>query len=215
MHENAPTLNAKPRERVGSRYAKRIRETGGLPAVVYGHKQDPEPIILDFREAVSHIKKGEKVFSLDLNGKAEFVLLKDIGYDYLGSNIIHADFARVDLNERVDTHAHLKFVGEPKGLKKAGAVLMHPVNELALNCQVTNLPDQIEVDISGMDVGDVLHAGDITLPVSTMKLLTDPDVVVCQVIVKMQSDDSAEAGTVEGSSQPEVIGEKKPVKEED
>jgi large subunit ribosomal protein L25 len=215
MHENAPTLSAKARERVGSRYAKRIRETGGLPAVVYGHKQDPEPIILDFREAVSHIKKGEKVFSLDLNGKAEFVLLKDIGYDYLGSNIIHADFARVDLNERVDTHAHLKFVGEPKGLKKAGAVLMHPVNELALNCQVTNLPDQIEVDISGMDVGDVLHAGDIKLPVSTMKLLTDPDVVVCQVIVKMQGDDSAEAGTVSGSSQPEVIGEKKDAKDED
>ncbi len=215
MHENAPTLSAKTRERVGSRYAKRIRETGGLPAVVYGHKQDPEPIILDFREAVSHIKKGEKVFSLDLNGKAEFVLLKDIGYDYLGSNIIHADFARVDLNERVDTHAHLKFVGEPKGLKKAGAVLMHPVNELALNCQVTNLPDQIEVDISGMDVGDVLHAGDIKLPVSTMKLLTDPDVVVCQVIVKMQGDDSAEAGTVSGSSQPEVIGEKKDAKDED
>ena len=181
---------------------------------MYGHKQDPEPIVLDFREAVSHIKKGEKVFSLAMNGKSEFVLLKDIGYDYLGSTIIHADFARVDLNERVDTHAHLRFVGEPKGLKKAGAVLMHPVNELALNCQVTNLPDHIEIDISGMDVGDVLHAGDIKLPVSTMKLLTDPDVVVCQVIVKTQSDESAEAGTVDGSSQPEVIGEKKESKDE-
>ncbi|RMH28373.1 MAG: 50S ribosomal protein L25 [Planctomycetota bacterium] len=215
MHENAPTLSAKPRERVGSRYAKRIREAGGLPAVVYGHKQDPEPIVLDFREAVSHIKKGEKVFSLDMNGKSEFVLLKDIGYDYLGSNIIHADFARVDLNERVDTHAHLKFVGEPKGLKKAGAVLMHPINELHINCLVTNLPEVIEVDISGLDVGDVLHARDIELPVSTMKLLTDGDAVVAQVIVKTQAEETAEAGAVDGSAQPEVIGEKKEAKEED
>lgn len=210
MHEDAPVLSAKKRERVGSRYAKRIRQSGGLPAVVYGHKEEPLPVTLDAHETVRHINKGEKVFSMDIEGKQQFVLLKDLGYDYLGTNIVHADFARVDLNERVDTHAHLKFVGEPKGLKKAGAVLMHPVNELALNCQVTNLPDVIEVDISGMDVGDVLHAGDIKLPVASMKLLTDADTVVAQVIQKVEKDDSAEASTVDGAgSQPEVIGEKK------
>lgn len=214
MHENAPSLTATTRERVGSRYAKRIRETGGLPAVVYGHKQDPQAIKLDYREAVSHIKKGEKVFSLSIDGKSEYVLLKDIGYDYLGTNIMHADFARVDLNERVDTHAHLKFVGEPIGMKKAGAVLMHPINELALNCQVTNLPDVIEVDISGMDLGDVLHARDIKLPVSTMKLLTDADAVVVQVIERHMAEDGGEAGTVAGGAQPEVIGEKKEEKKD-
>ncbi|MEM9373541.1 MAG: 50S ribosomal protein L25 [Planctomycetota bacterium] len=209
MSDENPTLVAKTREKVGSRYAKRVRESGGLPGVVYGHKQDPQPITLDFRDAVAHISKGEKVFSMDIEGKAEFVLLKDIGYDYLGTNIIHVDFARVDLNERVDTSANLKFVGEAKGLKNAGAILMHPVNELALNCLVTNLPDVIEVDVSELDVGETIKAADITLPKSTMILLTDPETVVAQITVVAEQDDSAEASTVEGGAEPEVIAEKK------
>jgi large subunit ribosomal protein L25 len=213
MSQENPTLIAKSRERVGSRYAKRVRETGGLPAVVYGHKQDPQPITLDFTDASMHIKKGEKVFSMNIDGKAEFVLLKDIGYDYLGTNIIHADFARVDLNERVDTSVHLKFVGEPKGLKNAGAILMHPVNELEINCQVINLPDVLEVDVSGLDVDDMIKAGDIKLPVSTMKLLTDPDTVVAQVSVMVEQE-TAEAATVDDAAAPAVVGEKKK-KEED
>ncbi len=208
MSDDNPTLVAKKREKVGSRYAKRVRESGGLPGVVYGHKQDPKPITLDFREAVSHISKGEKVFSMDIEGESEFVLLKDIGYDYLGTNIIHVDFARVDLNERVDTSARLRFVGEPKGLKTAGAILMHPVNELALNCLVTNLPDDIEVDVSDLDAGDTIKAGDVTLPKSTMILLTDPETVVAQITV-VAEEESSEASTVEGGAEPEVITEKK------
>lgn len=209
MSDDNPTLVAKNREKVGSRYAKRVRESGGLPGVVYGHKQDPQPITLDFRAAVSHISKGEKVFSMDIEGKSEYVLLKDIGYDYLGTNIIHVDFARVDLNERVDTSARLRFVGEAKGLKTAGAILMHPVNELEINCLITNLPDEIEVDVSGLDVDDMIQAEDIKLPVSTMVLLTDPDTVIAVVRVMVEQDDSAEASTVEGGAEPEVIAEKK------
>jgi large subunit ribosomal protein L25 len=210
MHEDAPTLNAKARDRVGSRYAKRIRETGGLPAVVYGHKEEPQPVTLDAREAVRFISKGEKVFTMNIDGAQQFVLLKDIGYDYLGTNIIHADFARVDLNERVDTRAPLKFVGEPIGLKKVGAILMHSVTELQLNCLVTNLPDLIEVDVSKMDVGDVIHAGDIELPVKTMVLLTDKNIVVAQIIQKIVTEDTTdEAATVTGAAKPAVTTAKK------
>lgn len=210
MHEDAPVLNAQPRERLGSRYSKRLRQSGQLPAVVYGHKQEPLPVSLDARDAVSHISKGEKVFAMHIGSEKQFVLLKDLGYDYLGTNIIHADFARVDLNERVVTRAHLKFVGEPIGLKKAGAVLMHPVNEISLSCLVTNIPDQIEVDVSALDVGGIIHAGEIQLPVSSMTLLTDADTVVVQVIViKAEEEATAEAATIEGVAAPVVTTEKK------
>lgn len=209
MHEQAPTLSATVRDRVGSRYAKRIRETGGLPAVVYGHKKEPVPVRLDAHQASKYISKGEKVFSMDLDGAQQFVLLKDIGYDYLGTNIIHADFARVNLDERVDTRAHLKFVGEAKGLKKPGAVLMHPVSEIELNCLVTNLPDMIEVDVSQMDVGDTLYASDIVMPVDTIELLTDADTVIAQVIMIKEEEESAEAATVDDAAQPEVLTAKK------
>ncbi|MEM7629892.1 MAG: 50S ribosomal protein L25 [Planctomycetota bacterium] len=211
MHEESPILSAVKRERVGSRYCKRLRENGRLPAVVYGHKEEPVSIDLDAKDAVTHISKGEKVFELELEGNKQYVLLKDLGYDYLGTNIIHADFARVDLNERVKTHAHLKLIGDAPGLKNAGAVLMHPLTELELECQVTNLPDQIEVDISALELGESVTASDVKLPKSTMVLLSDPNAIVAQIVMAGGTDaaSSDEEGSVDAGAEPTVITEKK------
>lgn len=215
MHENAPLLAATRREHVGSKYAARIRNAGRLPAIVYGHGEEPVPVSVDAKDAISHIVKGEKVFEMSLDGKKEYVLLKDLGYDHLGTNVIHADFARVRLDERVRTRTHVKLVGEAKGLKKAGAILMHPVTELELECQVTNLPDFIELDVSDLDVGASIYAGDVKLPKSTMVLLTDPKAVLAHIVVQGEMVVSAEAGAAGTASQPEVIGAKKDEEKED
>ncbi|MCA9274460.1 MAG: 50S ribosomal protein L25 [Phycisphaerales bacterium] len=210
MSNTTTQLSAKKRERTGSRYSQRVRNAGGLPAVVYGHKEEPVSITLDAHQTIMHLSKGEKVFELDIEGAKQHVLLKDLGYDYLGTNIIHADFARVDLNERVDVNVHLRFVGDAEGLKTSGAIMMHPHTEIELNVLVTNLPDHIDVDVSGMKVGDVMHASDVKLPLDTMKLVTDEDTIVAQIVMKAVQEDEGEAGEVgaEGAS-PEVIKEKK------
>src|SRR5436190_72020 len=116
MHEKSPVLTAKKRERLGSRYSARLREQGALPAIVYGHKEEPVPVTLDFREAASHIVKGEKVFRLQLDGAKdpETVLLKELQFDYLGTRIVHADFARVSLTDRVTVRVPVRLVGEAK-----------------------------------------------------------------------------------------------------
>ena len=210
MSDTTTELSAQLRERTGSRYSQRVRKAGGLPAVVYGHKEEPVSITVDAHSTIGHISKGEKVFHMDIEGTKQYVLLKDLGYDYLGTNIIHADFARVDMNERVDTRARLKFVGEAAGLKATGAIMMHPVIELQLNCTVTNLPDDIIVDVSDMEVGDVIHASDITLPKDTMVLLTDEKAILAQIVIKAVAEDEGEAAEVgaDGTT-PEVIAEKK------
>lgn len=215
MSDTTTLLSAQKRERTGSRYSQRIRNAGGLPAVVYGHKEEPVSITLDAHTAIGHISKGEKVFELDIEGAKQHVLLKDLGYDYLGTNIIHADFARVDLNERVHTHAHLKFVGDAKGLKTSGAIMMHPATELELDVLVSNIPDHIDVDVSDMEVGDIIHAGEVKLPLESMKLLSDPDAIVAQIVMKAIQEEEGEAGEVgaEGA-EPEVITEKKEETEE-
>lgn len=217
MSTQAPMLSATKRERTGSRYSRRLRESGSLPAVIYGHKEDPVSITLDMHETMLHLKKGEKFFELDIEGAKEHVLLKDLGYDYLGDNIVHADFARVNLDERVDVNVHLTFVGEAKGLKKPGAIMMHPHTELELNVLITNLPDHIEVDVSGMDVGDIIHASEVKLPLDTMKLVSDEDAIVAQIVMKAETeDDDAESEEVSSEGiAPEVIGEKKDDKEEE
>lgn len=208
MHENAPLLEATKRERIGSRYARRARENGQLPAVVYGHGEAPDSIAVDSKEALSHIHKGEKVFKLTLDGKEQVVLLTDVQFGYLGDNIVHCDFARVDLTERVETSVHIELIGQAKGLKQANTVLMHPTTELELECQVVNLPDVIEVDVSNLEAGESIHASDITLPGAEMKLLTDPDAIVAQINFVKEEEESAEGAEVEAKAQPEVIGEK-------
>ncbi len=211
MSNTTTQLSAKKRERTGSRYAQRVRGGGGLPAVVYGHKEEPVSISLDAHEAIGHITKGEKVFELDIEGTRQHVLLKDLGYDYLGTSIIHADFARVDLNERVDVHVSLRFVGEARGLKTAGAIMMHPHTEITLNCAITNLPDHIDVKVGEMEAGDVLHASDVRLPMDSMKLVSDPEDIVAQIVMKAEEQETeGEAGEVgAGGAEPQVIKEKK------
>lgn len=206
--EDIFTISATKRDRLGSRYAQRERAAGRLPVVIYGHGQEPLSVTVDAKATVTHLLKGEKVFALDLDGATETVLVKEIQYDYLGTNIIHLDLARVDINERVVVHARCKYVGEAPGLKTVGAIMMHPTEELEIECTVANIPDRIEVDVSDLQVGHSIQAGQITLPLPTMKLLTDPVRVVATIVVKGE-EPTAEESEVTAGAEPVVIKEKK------
>lgn len=214
MKQTTPALAATVRDRVGTRYAKRLRDAGRLPAVIYGHGMDPVPVAVDAREALGHFHKGEKVFRLDLpgasNGSGQMVLLKDLQFDYLGTHIVHADFARVDLNERVRTRVAIHLIGEAVGLKTAGAILMKPNSEVEVECTVAEIPEFIEVRIDALDVGHGITAGDVALPSPTMKVITDHHAMVAQIIIQ-QEIKVEEAAPVEGAAAagPEVITAKK------
>jgi large subunit ribosomal protein L25 len=212
MSIKTPILKGKKREHVGTRYSRRIRQAGGLPAVVYGHGQAPLTITLDAKEALSHFHKGEKVFQLSVEGLGEggYVLLKEVQFDFLGTTIVHCDLARVDLKERVRTRVPLRLVGESKGLRSAGAILMHPVTELEIECSVLEIPDHIDVEIGELDVGHAISAADVKLPSPTMKLLTDPHGKVAQIVIQQEEVVATEAAAVEGApAEPEVITAKK------
>ncbi len=212
MHEHAPLLTATRRERVGTRYSKRIREAGGLPAIIYGHGKDPVAVSVDAKKTLRHLHEGQKILQLQIEGQSEVqnVLVKDLQFDYLGTNVIHADFTRVDLEERVELKVSIHLMGEAVGLKVAGAMLMHPTNEIEIECKVANIPDHVEVDVSGLEAGSALHASDIKLPLPTMKLLSDPELIVAQIIIQVvEEEETEEAGVVADGAQPEVITEKK------
>jgi large subunit ribosomal protein L25 len=213
MHEKSPVLKASVRSKHGSRYAKRSREQGLLPAVVYGHKQQPVSINLDARATVPHLEGGEKVFRVDIDGHKmdpnEVMLLKELQFDFLGDTIVHADFARVSLDERVRSKVHVNLTGEAKGLKIAGAIMIHPASELEIECRVRDLPEFLNVDVSNLDVNEVITASQVKMPAADMKLITDGHAIVAQ-IVEAKEEVVAEAAVVgaEGGAEPEVIGEK-------
>lgn len=213
MHEKSPTLTASPRDRAGSRYARRDRKAGRLPAVMYGHGEAPVSLSLDAREALKHFHKGEKVFHLDVEGagQKQLVLLKAVSFDYLGTNIIHADFVRASMKDRIRSRVPLHLVGEAVGLKTAGAVLIHPVVELEIECTLESLPEFLEVNISDLTSEHAMTVEQVKLPAGT-KLLTDSHGIVAQIVIQKEEvveTPTAEAGAVAGQAAPEVLTAKK------
>lgn len=207
MHEDSPIIEATPRKKIGTRYAKRERQAGRLPVNVYGHGEAPVAATVDARTTLRHIQAGEKVFRLKLDGQGEqVVLLKELQFDYLGTNIVHADLARVDLTERIRARVHVKLIGSPK--VPAGSVLIHPTSEIEIECMLSRLPDEIEIDVSQLTPESPIHARDVKLPYDTMKLLTDPEAILA-AFTRAAAEESAESATVGGSAGPEVLTERK------
>ncbi len=211
MHEKSPVLTAKLRDRVGTRYSNRVRAAGGMPVVVYGKGEQPIPASLDARDFLAHVHKGEKIFRLNLDGKLkeQMVLLTGVQFDWSGHTPVHADLARVALTDRVKTRVPLHLIGEATGLKQAGAILLHPTNELEIECVVTEIPEFIEVQINDLDVGNSITVADVKVGPS-YKVLTDKNHIVAQVVIQAEIV-VAEATTVAaGGAEPEVLTAKKP-----
>lgn len=213
MHEKAPMLKASHREQHGSRYCQRLRDKGELPAVVYGRGKNPVSITLNMREAVSHFTKGEKVFRLDMPGvkdidEGQMVLLRDLQFDYLGNNIVHVDLARVSLTDRVRTKVPVHLIGEAIGLKQAGAILMHPMNEIEIECPVQDIPEFFEVRIDELDVGNAISCADVKLAPS-MKLMSDKHANVAQIVIQQELKLDEAAAATPGAAEPEVLTAKK------
>src|SRR5271166_5412126 len=98
MAVQTPQVSAKSRKELGTRANRRLREAGHLPGVIYGHKEAVIPVTLPRKEVVDHLNKGAHLFDLNLDGKSEKVLVKEVQYDHLGMAVLHVDFARVSLD---------------------------------------------------------------------------------------------------------------------
>jgi large subunit ribosomal protein L25 len=197
-------VTAKPRGELGTRANRRLRDAGLLPGVVYGHKEAVVPVTLPKKEVVNHLNRGAHLFELALDGKSERVLIKEVQYDHLGLEVIHVDFARVSLDEKVEVTVPVELKGTPKG-EADGGVLQQIVSEIEIECLVTEIPDAIRHNISEMALNDVLHVRDLKLPPG-VKALPDGDVIVASVREVLEAEAAAPA---EGeTAEPEVIGRK-------
>ncbi len=204
---NTPSVQAKKRERLGSRYARRLRAGGELPAVIYGHHQDPVAVSVNEKELITHLTRGQRVFTIDVEGAgAETCLVNELQFDFLGNNVIHVDLTRIDLTESVNVNISIKLVGKPVGLKTEGAILRLVKDSVGVSCLAADVPSEaLAVDVSALDVGDFLTAGQLQLPAG-LTLDEEADEVICQISV-VEEDEEAPSEEPEGG-EPEIIGEK-------
>jgi large subunit ribosomal protein L25 len=196
----------------GSRVARRLRASGRVPAIIYGHKQTPQPISLHRDDVLRMLKVGGHVAQLQHGDGTEMVLVRDVQWDYLGKEIIHLDFARVSAEEEVETEIALDFHGTPVGLSQGGnlEVILHAVEVV---CRATSIPDSLRVDVSGLGVDQGLHVRDLKLP-EGVRATSDPDLLLVHVVSRSPVADTT---TPEGASsnEPEVIGRKADDKDDD
>lgn len=203
-----PTVKAETRKAAGSRAATRLRNSGKLPAILYGHKQNPEAVSLDRHDMQQHMEHGAHLLHLDMGGKTQPCLIKDAQYDYLGSTLVHIDLTRVDLNELVKVHVPLELRGTPKGIAEGG-VLNQGMSDIEIECIVANIPDRVRIDISHLGLNSVLYVKDLKLDAG-MTATNDPDSVVATVRPpQVQAETAVAAAPVEGAAEPEVIAKGK------
>jgi large subunit ribosomal protein L25 len=205
MASQSVQMTAQPRPELGSRANKRLRDAGFIPGVIYGHKEAVVPVTLPKKETVTYLSRGAHLFDLAVDGRSEKVLVKEVQYDHLGIEVIHVDFARVSLDEKVEITVPLELKGTPKG-EADGGVLQQMLNELHVECLVTDIPDVIRFNVSEMGLNSVLHIKELQLP-KGVRALQDEDQIVATVREIAETTDET-AAPAEGAAEPEIIGKK-------
>ncbi len=206
--EKSLLLKAEIREQTGSSQAAKVRKGGRIPAIVYGHKEEPVSISLDAHNLVEELHHGHRVMDVQIGKKQEKMIVKELQYDHLGRDIIHVDLMRVDVTETVQVAVPVELKGTAKGTHEGGVIEMH-TNSLEIECKVTDIPEVIVVNVKEIGLGDTLHASDVELP-SGVKLVSAPTtlLVTCSMVAAAKTTEELEE---EMPAAPEVIGE---VKEE-
>ena len=206
-------LKAEQRQETGSRKARALRKGGLIPAIIYGHGKETLSITVQEHDVKLAVLHGERLLEIELGGKKQNVLIKDLQYDTFGQEILHMDLTRVNLDELVELSVPIVLRGTPAGLSEDG-VLQQAANEVMLKCKVRDIPEEIVVQVNDMNVGDSLYLRDLPLS-EGVELLDDADSMVCSVNIVLEEEpvEAVEEGA-EGVDEPEVIGEKKEPDEE-
>jgi large subunit ribosomal protein L25 len=204
MAHEAPIVKVELRDRLGTRYARRLRNSGRLPATIYSKGTDPISVSVDEREVLVHLHAGNHIIELDNgDGTPATVLVKDLQFGYLGDNLIHVDFARVNMDQVVTINMTLEISGQPASASAAGAILEIPRPEIEIVCMVKDIPDSIKVDLSKVE--DIFTIGDLDLPAG-VKASLDPERHIAHVTIVQEAVEEVD-GIAEGAEDaaPEVI----------
>jgi large subunit ribosomal protein L25 len=199
------TLNADPRAGTGKGAARRLRREGRIPGVVYGGDAGAVSVTVLEKDVQAALRTGVRILELKVGSDSVAALLKDVAYDHLGERLVHVDFQRLRKGETIEIRVPLVYKGQPAGAKEGGVFnVLH--DTLEVSCQPDDVPDHVEVDVTGLALGDSLHVREIALP-KGVEAVEEPDVVVAVVTYSDKEVEAAAAVPEEAAVQPEVIGE--------
>jgi len=176
-------LTAERRDGAGKGVARKLRAAGRVPAVFYGHGTETVSLSVDARELLHllHVNVGTNLLvDLLIDGTPHMAIAREIQRDHIHSRFIHVDFLAVNRDETITVSVEVNELGEPAGVK-AGGVIEHHLREIAIECLPQDVPDAIDVDISALELGDMLHVRDLVAPEGVV-ILSNLDEAVLSVI---------------------------------
>ena len=213
---DALTLPAEARERAGKGASRALRREGRVPAVIYGGKEQPTTIHLEEKELVKQLGTGHfmnSIVMVDVAGDKVRTIPKDVAFHPVTDRPTHVDFLRLSKNAKIEVQIPVVFVNEDDspGLKKGG-VLNVVRHDLDLVCEADKIPSEIEIDVTGKEVGDSIHISELTLPEGSESAITDRDYTIATLVapsaLKKSEEESAEGDeeAVEGEEGAEAEG---------
>jgi large subunit ribosomal protein L25 len=208
------SFSATPREEVGKGAARTLRSNGQVPAVIYGHGRDPQPLSLNARDLdklLGNIQAESTVIEVTVGGATAKTLIREIQRHPIKRQILHVDFQALVAGEKVTVSIPILLLVVPEGVRLGGGVLDQTLRELEIEVDPSNIPDHVELDITNMVIGDSKHVSDLSLPPG-VEVLDDAEtsVAVCAAPRAVIEEVAAVAEPVEGEAgavaEPEVIG---------
>jgi large subunit ribosomal protein L25 len=188
-----------------------LRKKGLVPAVIYGHGEATASLSVSGETLHKAIRHGVRIYDVSLKGAVQKALLRDVQWDALGHDILHADFYRVSADETITLDVRVELRGTAPGVTTGGGVLVQLIHSLSVECLIVNIPEAIRVNVGELQLDQAFHVRELVLP-EGVKVKNDPEAIIVQVSKKIEEviAPAAAAPTTE-SAEPEVIGR---VKEE-
>jgi large subunit ribosomal protein L25 len=210
-------LSASARDLGGKGVARKLRSEGRIPAVVYGHGREPQPLSINSRELdrlLDHIAAEATVIDLDIDGKPARTLIREIQRHPFKRQILHVDFQELVAGEKISVRLPIILVGVPDGVRLDGGILDQTMRELEVEVDPSNIPNHVDIDVTKLTIGSSIHVREITLP-EGVEVLDDGDASVCVVSAPRAAVEAVASEETEAvAAEPEVIRAKKPEEDE-
>ncbi len=186
MATAAKELKAQARSGVGKGAARALRREGLIPAVIYGDKKPPLPISISYNEAMKSIYAGgflSHIITVDVDGEKHRVIPRDYQLDVVKDKALHVDFLRVGKGTKLNVQVHVNFINEEAspGIKRGGVLnIVH--HTLDLTVDGDNIPEEVIVDLTGLDVGDSIHISSVKLPAGASDHSHEDDLTIATIV---------------------------------
>ena len=202
-------LKAQAREGVGKGAARELRRQGLVPAVIYGDKQPPVTISIAYKDAMKNIYAGgflSHVLDLDVDGTVHRVIPRDYQLDPVKDFPLHVDFLRVGKGSKINVQVHVNFINEEAspGLKRGGTLnIVH--HTLDLTVAADSIPEEVTVDLTGLDIGDTIHISNVKLPAGSVDHSHEEDVTIATIVAPsaLKSAGTEDEAAAEGEASAE------------